>query len=183
MAVISLVLALGSCVGSAQEYPTALVRDTDPHVRFSALIAAPSAFQGRVIQLAGEIVRVESVGEEVVIWAKRKLIEAQPEYPGFRPEFFDVTDLNERFLLVYKGRVDPEGRRIGNKFITVAELLVPADLKSGTNNAVSERERLSFRARCLHVWKTGQKKISFFLDRYTQVFQPLEQDTYCVSGS
>lgn len=182
LAVISLALALGSCA-SSQEYPTALAKDADPHVRFSALISAPSAFEGRVIQLAGEIVRVESVGEQVVIWAKRKLIEVQPEYPGFRPEFFDLADLNERFVLVYPGRIDPDGRRIGNKFVTVAELMDPATSRSQTNNAVLENERLSFRARCLHIWKTAEKKLSFFLDRYTQVYQPLEQETYCRRGS
>lgn len=180
--VLVLALALEACTTFYQEYPTDLVKDAEPNIEFKVLKAAPSAYQGRVIQLAGEILQIESAGEGTVIWAQRKRLEEDPEYPGYRPvEIGD--DPPDQFFLYFKGHLDSQGQRLGNRFIAVAELIVSSGSKDGKRKDLSASEQLSFRARCLHIWKTGHKKISAFPDRYNQVYAPLRQDTYCVTGS
>jgi starvation-inducible outer membrane lipoprotein len=167
-------LGLASCTGSLREYPTAAVKDSDPNIEFRVLRAAPETYKGKLIQLAGEIIAVRSQNPVTVIEAQRKWIMTHPEYPGYRPLEVggDPADL---FILVYPGRIDPGSLMLGNKFITAAELF--------DSPKAREFKITSFRARCLHVWKTGEKKITFFADRYTQVYAPLEQETFCVKGN
>jgi hypothetical protein len=161
-----------SCASSRRQYPTAAVRPLELNMQFKPLLTAPEAYKGRIIHLAGEIVEIKSSNEEggIVLEAQRLWLAEHPEYPGFRPlELGD--DPHDMFVLWYPERLDPEAMRIGNKFVAVTRIV--------TSPKAKQMKLLVFRAHCVHVWKTGEKKIAFFKDRYTQVYAPLEQETYC----
>lgn len=102
--------------------------------------------------------------------ARRRRIEPHLAYPWYKP-VEGGEPLAEQFLLSYPRPMDAQALRLGNKFIAVAELVGPSS------------DIVSFRARCLHVWKTGQNRIAELSDRFNQLYQALEEDTYCAPGT
>ena len=175
---VGMAFALGACAGTP-EYPIATAKAIEQYVDFRALSSSPQSFRGRMVHLAGEILRVEPGGGAIInIYAQRKRLLVHPEYPGYRPDE-TVQDPPDRFLLVFHGKIDPDGSRVGNKFVAVAEYLPPSDEGGGESDGKPQADRVNFVGHCLHVWKTGVRKISFFVDRYTQMHQPLEDESYC----
>lgn len=161
-----LVLVVGACA-VAPEYPETLGSDIDLNFDFAAVRAVLDQYTGSVFQVAGEVLRIESGSDGIRVLARRKWIQSHPKYPWYAP--MEVGDSpGDQFVLSYPGHMDAQALRLGNKFIAVAELVGDKD------------DRLVFRARCLHVWKTGQNRIAELADRYNQLYQAMEEDTYCV---
>ena len=176
--VIALGLALSSCAPS-QQYPQTAGRDINPNFEFENLKVALDVYKGTVFQLAGEIVQAKSVSNGTLILAQRKWVREDFNYPGYRPEETGEAP-PDQFLLSYPRTIDAQGLMVGNKFIAVAELV---GLEKDNGMGASQSSQLAFRARCMHVWKTGKSRISDFLDQYPQLYAPLEEDTYCAGAS
>lgn len=165
---VGLALILGACV-SPPQYPETPGSDVDPNFDFKNLRDSLDQYKGSVFQVAGEMVRVESGSEGVRVMANRRWIQPQQSYPYNIPVESGEPP-QDQFLVSYPGKLDAQGMRLGNKFVAVVELVgASGDL-------------LSFRVRCMHVWKTGQSRISELPDRFVQLYQALEEDTYCASG-
>lgn len=169
---IGLALALGACA-PAMQYPETLGSDINPNFDFGNVKAALETYRGAVFQVGGEMVRVESRSDGVRILARRMMIQQQLKYPWYAPVELAGTPLDE-FFIFYPGRVDGQGLMLGNKFIAAAELV-------GTEK--TDAQPLSFRVRCMHIWKTGQNRIAELPDKFIQLYQALEEDTYCARPS
>ena len=167
--IVGLLFALGACA-LAPQYPETLGSDIDPNFDFRNLKLALEQYKRSVFQVAGEMVRIESGGEGIRVLANRKWIQWQLKYPWYIPVEAGEPP-NDPFVLIYPSRIDAQALVLGNKFIAVAELV-------GTSG-----DLLEFRARCLHVWKTGHNRISELPDRFIQLYQALEEDTYCAPGN
>ena len=162
-----LALGLVACA-VAPEYPEMLGSDIDPNFDFGAVRAALDQYTGIVFQVAGEVLGIESGSDGIRVLARRRWIRSRPEYPGYEPMPVERRGLpGDQFFLSYQGDMDAQALRLGNKFIAVAELAGEKD------------DRLVFRCRCWHVWKTGHHRRADLADRYSQLYQAMEEDTYC----
>lgn len=162
--------ALASCA-SPSFFPPGMTADATTHVEFGMLEGQIDVFKGRAIQLAGRIVDVQEVDKGTLIVAQQLPIQ---EYPAYGPG--DTTKPTGRIIVLYPGRMDQSALWRGNKFIVVAEV-------EGSRMVSLEgvpRKEPSLRARCMHVWKTGNYyEISDF-PNIADGYYPLEEQTYCI---
>lgn len=172
--VVGLALVFGACAPAMQyPEPETLGSDINPNFDFGNVKSALETYRGAVFQVGGEMVRVESRSDGVRIFAKRMLIQQQLKYPWYAPVELAGAPIDE-FVVFYPGHVDGQGLMLGNKFIAAAELV-------GTEKM--DAQPLSFRVRCMHIWKTGQNRIAELPDKFIQLYQALEEDTYCARPS
>ena len=142
---------------------------------FGVLSATPDTYMGRAVRLAGRMVSVEETDQGTMILAEWLPF---PE-PGQYGPAEAVPVKIRRFTLHYPGKIDPMGLWYGNKFIVTGAVtgtspMVTAD---GATKTIP-----NIKARCLHVWKTGDSELSDSNPDVEQTgFPPLEQ-TYCTNG-
>jgi starvation-inducible outer membrane lipoprotein len=144
---------------------------------FGVLQAKTDVFSGRVVQLAGRIVRVEESASGVTILAQELPV---VNHPTFGPK--EPTEINKpasSFFISYQGKVDPKALWFGNKFIVVG---VAEGQRTFAMDGIP-RTKPYLVARCMHVWNTGGYG-SYGIDDfpYTQDgYYPLEHQTYCAN--
>lgn len=172
--VVGLILALAACAVVRQyPEPETLGSDINPNFDFANVKSALETYRGVVFQVGGEMVRVESRSNGVRILARRMWIQQQLKYPWYAPvEMAGAPD--DEFFVFYPGQVDGQGLMLGNKFIAAAELVGMEKM---------DAQPLSFRVHCMHIWKTGQNRIAELPDKFIQLYQALEEDTYCARPS
>jgi hypothetical protein len=163
---------VGGCV-QVERFPSDIENTValEPTLKFGVLQTEPE-----VRLLAGSLIGVEPIGSGVLLVTHHLPVVKQIAYPSFRPM---ETRPIAQFVLYYPGHIDPQGLRLGNKFIALAE---KRDLTVTASDGVS-RTIPYFVGRCLYIWKTGHHEISDLRDRYNQVYAPLEEDTYCTKAT
>lgn len=147
----------------------------EPTHEFGVLHMEPEVYRGGGTLLAGTIIDVEPISSGVLLVTQRLPVLRQVDYPSYRPMETSPTDQS---ILFYPGHIDPQGLKLGNKFIALAD---PKEFPGVTIKGVSKSSRY-FVASCLHIWKTGHNEISDFRDRYNQTYARLEEDTYCTKS-
>lgn len=139
---------------------------------FGVLTAQPDVYQGRAIKLAGRMVGVETTAKGTIVTAEW-LPYPKNEYDGPTDT---VVGRKGRFAVFYPGKLEPEGSLNGNKFLVVGKM-------QGTQSMVSlgGSQTLPYiKARCLHVWKTGNAEIGTQPDVENTGY-PVREKTYCSS--
>ena len=138
---------------------------------FGVLTAKPDVYQGRAIKLAGRMVGVEQTTGGTIVTAEW-LPYPNVEYEG--PAEMEMAQ-TRRFVLFYPGKLDAEGSLQGNKFLAIGK-------KEGTHSMISfggtSRPLPYIKARCLHVWKTGDDEIEIQPDVENAGY-PVLEETYC----
>lgn len=143
-------------------------------MEFGVLEAKPDVFKGRIVQLAGRIVGVESSTDGILIRAQELPLE---QYPAYGPA--ETNKGTPEFAIMYRGKLDEKALWYGNKLVVVA-------MAQGSHlmdvDGVARTEPYVI-ARCMHVWKTGEYG-SYGIDDFphtTDGYYPLEHETYCVN--
>jgi starvation-inducible outer membrane lipoprotein len=161
--------SLMACTGQ-NLFPSNIISDVDSQSDFGVLRAQPDAFKGRAVQLAGRIIDVQEVEGGSLVLARELPIDSAPVYG---PK--ETPAPTGRFAFLYPGKIDPMGKRGGNKFVVVGVM-------NGTKAVDFEGASVAkpyLEARCVHIWKTGNYyEISDF-PHVTDGYYPLPEETYC----
>ena len=132
--------------------------------------------QNQTFQLAGRIIRAE-VTEEGVSFLANWLPFPTNAFDG--PSTRSIGSPNRPFFMHFSGPVDHDGRRQGNEFLLLGQLVGMQD--TTTFHGFTKSFPL-FTVQCLHVWKTAGTDLQEFIwmdpgdDRYPP---PLEE-SYCL---
>ena len=154
-------------------FPPEATRDAAP-IQFGVLDAKPDVFKGRVVQLAGRIIGVESSSDGLLIRVQELPMEQHPVYGPA-----EITQPTSEFAIMYLGKVDEKALWYGNKLVVVA-------VAQGSHPIAVDgipRTTPYVVARCMHVWKTGEYG-SYGIDDFPHItdgYYPLEHQTYCAS--
>ena len=161
LSAVAILIFFTGC-SSKSSFPTKGSQALKSESEFGVLTAKPDVFQGRAIKLAGRMVGVETTAEGTIVTAEW-MPYPDTEYEG--PEGMGMES-SKRFVLFYPGKLDPEGRLHGNKFLVVGK-------KEGASQSLP-----LIKARCLHVWKTGDNEIEMQPDVENTGY-PVMEETYC----
>lgn len=156
-----LALSLGACYGGM--FPSTAVKDVDSSVQFEALQAQPDTYRGRVVQLSGRIIYVETVEYGTVI-TLRYLPSIFVDQPLAMTE-----NSTQTFKVFYPGTMDSAALDLRDNVVVI-----------GTVQGDKSMRQPYVLARCLHVSKRAGDEITDNPDRSYPV--PVEQ-TYCRQSS
>ncbi|MCC2644137.1 MAG: putative Outer rane lipoprotein Slp family [Nitrospira sp.] len=169
--IIAICLAATAC-WPIQRFPTDITEGADKNFDFTDWRSSPNAKTGQKVQLGGRIVQADLRNKELVIIATQLQIVEQPAY-GPR----DTGRRSGEFAIFYAGTLDPKWLKAGNRLIVIgttgeAKAVVVDDVK---------RNLPSLTAQCVHIWNTGGKDIAEFPYNAGGGYEPLQEDTYCVT--
>lgn len=164
-------LSLAACA-PVQLFPTDATNGVDKDFDFTAWRTIPNAKTGQKVQLGGRIVQADGRNGGLIIIATQLPIVQQPAYG---PK--DTGRRSGEFAVFYAGSLDPKWLKAGNRLIVIG---TTQETKTVVVDDV-QRSLPSLAARCLHVWNTGGKEIAEFPYNAGGGYEPLEEDTYCVS--
>ena len=171
VAIFLICASLGACT-PIQLFPKDVMEGVETNFDFTAWKIAPNARLNRKVQLGGRIVQAESVeGQTTIIAMQLPIV----EHPAYGPR--ETGKRTGEFAILFTGKSGPNALAVGNRLIVVgttrkAQVVAVDDVKRSLPTVV---------ARCLHIWKTGGREISEF-PSVGAGYEPLEEDTYCVSG-
>lgn len=153
-------------------FPAAEVKEVDPNIRFADLEADPTTFKGRVVQLAGRIVRLDQTAEGTLVVMHRLRV---VEHPVYGPAEAATKGPMGEFTFLFPRKLDPAAIAVGDRLIVIGTVqgarAVPLD--GGTQ---TEPYLL---AHCLHVWDTKGEEIYDYTARHGGDFYPMIEATYC----
>jgi starvation-inducible outer membrane lipoprotein len=156
-----LVLSLGACYGGM--FPSTVVQDVDSSVQFQALQAQPDTYRGRVVQLSGRIIDIDTVEYGTVI----SLRHLPSLLLGHRLAMTQYS--KQTFTVFYPGTMDSAALDLWDNVVVI-----------GTVQGNQSMRQPYVLARCLHVSKRGRDEITDNSDRLYPV--PFEK-TYCRQSS
>lgn len=166
---LTCIVLAGCSTGSL--FPPEVTRDM-ARPEFGVLEAKPDVFKGRVVQLAGRIIRTEETPNGTMLLVQELPVKKDPIYG---PSETDKP--TSSFAMLYPGKVDEKALWFGNKLIAV---VVAKGEKTIAIDGIP-REKPYVVARCMHVWKTGGYG-AYAVDDFPYVsagYYPLEHQTYC----
>jgi len=162
---------LNNCAPLAT-FPPDVSKGADKNFDFNAWRVLPKATVGRKVQLGGRIVQVnEEQDALVIITAQLPIVER----PAFGPR--DTGKRAGEFAVFYPGTINPKSLRYGNRLMVIGVTVQP---KIVTVDEV-QRSLPTLTAQCLHIWNTGGKEIAEFPYNAGAGYEPLEENTYCVT--
>ena len=163
------ILSIGCA--SQTSFPTNGSQALKSESEFGKLTSQPDVFKGRAIRLAGRMVGVETTAEGTIVTAEW-LPYPSNEYEG--PTNTGLVNQG-RFAVFYPGKLQSEGLLHGNKFLVIGKM-------EGTQSMMQVggafRPLPYIKARCLHIWKTGDADISTEPDVENTGY-PVAEKTYC----
>lgn len=164
-------LLLDAC-GPMTAFPPEVTNGTDTNFDFNAWRVLPKASVGRKVQLGGRIVQVNEGHEGFVIIAAHLPVVQRPVY-GPR----DSGKRAGEYAIFYSGTINSKSLRPGNRLMVVGVTEQPQSV----NVDEVQRSLPSLTAQCLHVWNTGGKEIADFPYNAGAGYEPLEENTFCLS--
>jgi starvation-inducible outer membrane lipoprotein len=164
-------LMLSAC-GPVTAFPPDITSGVDTGFDFNAWRIQPKATIGRTVQLGGRIVQVNEANDALVLIVAYLPVVERPTY-GPR----DNGKRAGEYAVFYSGRISPKALRPGNR------LMVVGVTEQSQTVSVDDVQRTlpSLTARCLHIWNTGGKEIAEFPYNAGAGYEPLEENTYCLS--
>ncbi len=168
---IASIFLLNAC-GPVTAFPPEITNGVDTNFDFNAWRAQPKTTIGRTVQLGGRIVQVnEETDRLVIIVAHLPIVER----PAYGPR--DNGKRAGEYAIFYSGRIIQKSLRPGNR------LMVVGMTEPSQSVVVDEVQRSlpSLTARCVHIWNTGGKEIAEFPYNAGAGYEPLEENTYCLS--
>ena len=168
---IASIFLLNAC-GPVTAFPPEITNGVDTNFDFNAWRAQPKTTIGRTVQLGGRIVQVnEETDRLVIIVAHLPIVER----PAYGPR--DNGKRAGEYAIFYSGRIPQKSLRPGNR------LMVVGMTEPSQSVMVDEVQRSlsSLTARCVHIWNTGGKEIAEFPYNAGAGYEPLEENTYCLS--
>ncbi len=172
--VIAVILfgALLAACSTPPLFPAAEVKDVDPNIRFASLEADPATFKGRVVQLAGRIVRLDQSADGTLVVMHRLRV---MEHPAYGPAEAVTKGPIGEFSFLFPRKLDPTAIAVGDRLIVIGTVqgarAVPLD--GGTK---TEPYLL---AHCIHIWDTKGEEIYEYTARHGGDFYPMIEATYC----
>jgi len=169
--ILTMCLAMAAC-GPVQHFPADIANGADKNFDFTAWRSIPNAKIGQKVQLGGRIVQASDRNGNVIIITTQMPIVEQPAYG---PK--ETGRRSGEFAIFYAGSLDPKWVKAGNRLIVIgtteqAKAVVVDDV---------QRSLPSLAAQCLHIWNTGGKEIAEFPYNAGGGYEPLQEDTYCVT--
>ena len=163
------VTALAGC--SSAPFPPSLTKDVNPNIQFGVLEAQPDAYKGQAVQLAGRIVDVLPTAEGTLVVVQSLPIKNNQPLDSLDEPMASTG----KFAFLYQGKITPAELRYGNEVMVLAQ-----SQGSRTINVPGEvpQHEPYLVARCVHIWETGEDRISDFPD-YLDTYFPLPERTYC----
>lgn len=162
---------LGACAPHPL-FPPETMTGVDREFDFSRWRLQSSAQTNRTVELGGRIVQADATDHGVVIIAAQLPI---VEHPAYGPR--ESGKRNGEFVILYAGKIPSKSLQQGHRLIVVGRTappkLIPVDEVTRSFPAVD--------GHCLHIWNTGGRDIADF-PSYGAGYEPLEEDTFCVSA-
>jgi starvation-inducible outer membrane lipoprotein len=144
----------------------------DRNFNFSAWRANPNTLVGTKVELGGRIVQADQIEDGVRLVVFQLPIVAHPVY--------GPRDGGRRYgevVIVFRGKIPTRALAAENKVIVVGTTSAP-QLVSVDD---VQRSLPSLTGECLHIWLTGRQQISEFPHNIGGGYEPLEEETFCVS--
>lgn len=158
--------------GPMMVFPPEISTGADTNFDFNAWRVLPKATVGRKVQLGGRIVQVNEKNDGLVIIAAQLPVVERPAY-GPR----DTGKRAGEYAIFYSGAIHPKSLRLGNHLMVIGV----TEQAQIVNVDEVQRSLPSLTARCLHIWNTGGKEISEFPYNAGAGYEPLEENTFCLS--
>jgi len=162
---------LNAC-GPVTAFPPEITNGADTHFDFNAWRTLPKATVGRKVQLGGRIVQVNEGNDRLVIIAAHLPVVERPTY-GPR----DNGKRAGEYAIFYSGAINAKSLRPGNHLMVIGV----TEQSQPVNVDEVQRSLPSLTAQCLHIWNTGGKEIADFPYNAGAGYEPLEENTFCLS--
>jgi len=154
-------------------FPPEVLEKVDRTVTFEQVVNHPDAYQGRVVELGGQILGSMVKGEEVQVLVRVLPIQTKPVYGPV-----DRGGEHGMFIIRYTGKVGEQDLQRGNMVIVIGPVLGGV-VTSLTGVPVS---RPTVSAECFHIWRTQGEPIEDYpYPKNSSRFVPLVQQTYCIN--
>ncbi len=154
-------------------FPPEVLEKVDRTVTFEQVMNHPDEYQGRVVELGGQILGSMVKGEEVQVLVRVLPIQTKPVYGPV-----DRDGERGMFIIRYTGKVGEQDLQRGNMVIVIGPVLGGV-VTSLTGVPVS---RPTVRPECFHIWRTQGEPIEDYpYPKNSSRFVPLVQQTYCVN--
>ena len=154
-------------------FPPEVLEKVDRTVTFEQVVNHPDEYQGRVVELGGQILGSMVKGEEVQVLVRVLPIQTKPVYGPV-----DRDGERGMFIIRYTGKVGEQDLQRGNMVIVIGPVLGGV-VTSLTGVPVS---RPTVSAECFHIWRTQGEPIEDYpYPKNSSRFVPLVQQTYCVN--
>ncbi|MCS6316623.1 MAG: Slp family lipoprotein [Nitrospira sp.] len=170
--VMLLALLLVNGCGPMTAFPPEVTEGADTNFDFNAWWALPKATVGRKVQLGGRIIQVNERNEGFVIIAAHLPV---VEHPAYGPR--DIGKRAGEYAIFYAGAITPKSLRPGNRLMVIGT----TEQSQVVNVDEVQRNIPSLTAQCLHIWNTGGKEIAEFPYNAGAGYEPLEENTFCLS--
>lgn len=171
-----LVIGAGALVftcASTVIFPPEVLEKIDRTVTFEQVVNHPDEYQGRVVELGGQILGSMVKGEEVQVLVRVLPIQTKPVYGPV-----DRDGERGMFIIRYTGKVGEQDLQRGNMVIVIGPVLGGV-VTSLTGVPVS---RPTVSAECFHIWRTQGEPIEDYpYPKNSSRFVPLVQQTYCIN--
>lgn len=172
-----LVIAAGGLLvftcAPAAIFPPEVLEKVDRTVTFEQVVNHPDEYQGRVVELGGQILGSMVKGEEVQVLVRVLPIQTKPVYGPV-----DRDGERGMFIIRYTGKVGEQDLQRGNMVIVIGPVLGGV-VTSLTGVPVS---RPTVSAECFHIWRTQGEPIEDYpYPKNSSRFVPLVQQTYCIN--
>ena len=157
----------------AAVFPPEVLEKVDRTVTFEQVVNHPDEYQGRVVELGGQILGSSVKGEEVQVLVRVLPIQTKPVYGPV-----DRDGERGMFIIRYTGKVGEQDLQRGNMVIVIGPVLGGV-VTSLTGVPVS---RPTVSAECFHIWRTQGEPIEDYpYPKNSSRFVPLVQQTYCIN--
>ena len=154
-------------------FPPEVLEKVDRTVTFEQVVNHPDEYQGRVVELGGQILGSMVKGEEVQVLVRVLPIQTKPVYGPV-----DRGGERGMFIIRYTGKVGEQDLQRGNMVIVIGPVLGGV-VTSLTGVPVS---RPTVSAECFHIWRTQGEPIEDYpYPKNSSRFVPLVQQTYCIN--
>jgi starvation-inducible outer membrane lipoprotein len=154
-------------------FPPEVLEKVDRTVTFEQVVNHPDEYQGRVVELGGQILGSSVKGEEVQVLVRVLPIQTKPVYGPV-----DRDGERGMFIIRYTGKVGEQDLQRGNMVIVIGPVLGGV-VTSLTGVPVS---RPTVSAECFHIWRTQGEPIEDYpYPKNSSRFVPLVQQTYCIN--
>ena len=153
-------------------FPPEVIEKVDRSITFKEVVAHPAEYEGRVVELGGEILGSVIDGEEVQLLIRELPIRTTPVYGPFDP-----GGPRGMFVIRYTGKVGAQDIQSSN-LIVVIGTMIGATLTNLTGAPV---RRPTVSAECFHVWRTQGNPIDDFPWIMNTRYWRLIEQTYCIN--
>ena len=154
-------------------FPPEVLEKVDRTVTFEQVVNHPDEYQGRVVELGGQILGSSVKGEEVQVLVRVLPIQTKPVYGPV-----DRDGERGMFIIRYTGKVGEQDLQRGNMVMVIGPVLGGV-VTSLTGVPVS---RPTVSAECFHIWRTQGEPIEDYpYPKNSSRFVPLVQQTYCIN--